>query len=133
MHLGKEPFSLAIQFPKQPGQVAVAPIKANERKVQAFPPQAHHHLQGDLALGTELLCLLGYPDHLATDLIVGPSLRQIQLGIHHACHAIPSDCGKTPTWQLSTFPRRPFHCRATPADISPFFSNALSSSSSALG
>ena len=33
----------------------------------------------------------------------------------------------TPTSQLSTLPRRPFHCRATPVDAVPFLAKALSS------
>jgi hypothetical protein len=28
---------------------------------------------------------------------------------------------KTATWQLSTLPSRPDHCRATPTDVVPFF------------
>ena len=38
-----------------------------------------------------------------------------------------ASAAKTPTWLFSTFPSRPFHCRATPAEASPFFTNALSS------
>ncbi len=52
---------LAIQFPEQPRQVPVAAIRGDESEVQAFPPQAHHHVQGNLALGAERLRLLRHP------------------------------------------------------------------------
>jgi hypothetical protein len=88
MHLSEEDLSLAIQFPEQPRQVPVAAIKGDEREVQAFSPQAHHHVQGDLALGAERLRLLRHPHRLATGRLFGPRFRQIPVGIDHARHAV---------------------------------------------
>lgn len=97
---------------------------------ETVPAGAFDHLQGLLPLRL-VIHLVGHSCRLATRAIVGPALRQIQLGVETE-HILPVGVLQRDTdLAVTHFPRVPLYCRATPTECRPYLGNPVSSMISA--
>lgn len=117
--------ALIFQRLQQRKRLSVSPIDAHPLEANPAAAGVKHDLKCQFDLGFvdtvrfRNICLV------AAAPILRPFFGQVQSRIDQADSICPTEGAKTPTWQLSCLPRRPFHWRATPTFLAFLLKGAL--------